>query len=153
MGCRAGVRVSYMTKDFQARSHVLGVKPLAPAGSAIDAAVGSSVRPWVGQVLDEFGLGWPAVLGVVTDNSPEMRAAFQDLPGVMREPCIPQMLSKAVVDALGMSVPSGASAAGEKPAFDLMANVRAVLKRVRRSRDAQARTTKRGQALVPRTEI
>lgn len=129
--------MSYLTRDFCAKSHLLAVKQYAPEKKLDDSATGRMMKVWVGQVLEEFGLQWSMVLGAVADNSPQISAAFQNLSGVLRESCIPLMLVHVIVDGFGLSPPPGKSK--NESARDITIDVSNILKRVNQSRETQVR--------------
>lgn len=130
-----GLRASYMTRDFQARSHLLAVRRYAPKKETGAGARSLLIREWIGQVLEEFELEWSMVLGTVTDKSAEVKGAFDNLPGVLRESCIPYMLNHAILDAFGLSPPAASSK--NISALGIMTGVKNLVKRVNRSRRAQ----------------
>ena len=92
-----------LTKDFTKKSFLLAVKQYKPMPTVTGETVGSLVRLWAEQVLVEYGLDWTMVASAVTDGGSNVKFAFGNIPGVLREECISHLLNKATIDGFGMS--------------------------------------------------
>lgn len=99
----AGLRVFLLSEEFTQKTFLLAVKQYKPAPTMAGENIGELVRVWAEQVLIEFGLDWHVVAGAVTDSVSDVKFAFGNIPGVLREGCISHMLNRATIDGFGMS--------------------------------------------------
>lgn len=97
---------------------------------------GKLVQLWAEHVLQEFGLNWAMVAGAITDSGSDVKFAFSNIPGVMREWCIPHMLSRAIIDAFGLSKSPGKSK--NLRARNVIVEARKVVENVNKSDAAKA---------------
>lgn len=93
-----------MKEDGAIMTQLLAVKQFSPGKEVSDERAGECVRLWSDQVLEEWGFGWKHVLGVVTDSDSDVKFAFGNTPGLLREWCIPHLLNRAIIDGFGLSL-------------------------------------------------
>lgn len=86
------------------KSFLLAVRQYKPGEHCSSVEAGRLVQLWAEHALQEFGLDWTMVAGATTDSGSEVKFAFMDIPGVLREWCIPHMLNRAIIDAFGLSL-------------------------------------------------
>lgn len=105
----SGLRGFYMSMDCDTRTNLLAVKQYCPGEEVSDERAGQCVRLWADQVLEEYGLDWNNVLGVVTDSGSDVKFAFGNVPVLYRECCIPHLLNRAIIDGFGLSLTPASS--------------------------------------------
>lgn len=98
----AGLRIFYLDKDFNLRTHLLAVKLYRPAPELEKSVTGDIVMKWVKQVLRQFHLGNEDIAGAVTDARKDVRSGVGST--FEWEWCIPHLLNRVAADGSGMAL-------------------------------------------------
>ncbi|CAN0352349.1 unnamed protein product, partial [Laminaria digitata] len=126
-----GLRVFLLSENFTEQTFLLAVKQYKPNPDLTGEQTGHLITLWAEQVLNEFHLDWSMVASAVTDGASHLKFALGNIPGVVREWCIPHMLNRAIIDAFGL-----ASSPGEPknvPAREVMVRVREAAEQMKQS--------------------
>ena len=127
-----------LSESFTEQTFLLAVKQYKPAPDLSGEQTGRLITIWVEQVLNEFRLDWSMVASAVTDSSASgVKFAVGNIPGVLREWCIPQMLNRAIIDAFGLA--RSAEESKNVPAREVMVRVREAAEQMKQSATGRVR--------------
>lgn len=96
----AALRIFYMDETMVLRSYLLALKLFRPS-SAHGSHSGEVVMKWVRQVLAQHGLRPEDFAGAVSDAGADVKTGVGRY--FSREWCIPHMMNRGTIDALGMA--------------------------------------------------
>lgn len=96
------MRIFYLDKDFNLRTHLLAVKLFHPAPELGKSVTGDIVMKWVKQVLRQFQIGNEDIAGAVTGAGADVRSGVGST--FEWEWCIPHLLNRVAADGSGMAL-------------------------------------------------
>lgn len=96
--CHAGIRVCYMDENMTMKSFALATKLFRPEPKEDVGVLGSAVKKWNEQVLDEYGLRAESFTGAVSGTGPEVSTGITGR--FRKELSISHMVNRAAITAL-----------------------------------------------------
>ncbi len=116
-----GVRIFYLNKFFEYKSRLLAVKLYKPHPDLKDKkSAGELLCIWIEDVLCEFGLNIEDVRSATTDGGSDVKKCFSTFMCDHWIWCIPHLINRALVDALGMNEKKKKKKKKEEDSDDLL---------------------------------
>ena len=100
-----GIRLYFVTRNFNYSSKLLAVKPFNPSTALRESErVSDILHVWTKDVLAEFNLSTSDLMSATTDSGADIKRLGGSLLGCKWDWCIPHLLNCALVEAFGTSV-------------------------------------------------